>query len=267
MSGITRLLCISAAVVVGLLAVSWAPSASAAIDEPLRIGNECDFPPFSKRDPSGECSGFDIEIIDFVCEQMGIQCEIVVQEWSGIIPGLMAGKYRAIISSMDINEERKKKLLFTQPYYHAKYSFVAKKGALSGVEPADLAGKTICMFKNSSPNDWLKENYPESEINFYDGAEDIKFDLIADRCQAWLETTPSIYGTILDSPEGDQFELVGPQFDDPCCFGQGVGMSMKLGDTELAERLNAAIDAMYETGTFDKIQSKYFPESIDLKAQ
>jgi lysine-arginine-ornithine-binding protein len=267
MSGITRLLFVSAAVAIGLLALSWAPSASAAIDEPLKIGNECDFPPFSKRDPSGECSGFDIDVINFVCAQIGVQCEIVVQEWSGIIPGLMAGKYRAIISSMDINDERKKKLLFTKPYYHAKYSFVAKKGALSGVEPADLAGKTVCMFKNTSPIDWFKKNYPETKINFYDGAEDIKFDLIADRCQAWLETTPSIYGTIFDSPEGDQFELVGPQFDDPCCFGQGVGMSMKLGDTELADRLNAAIDALYATGTFDKIEHKYFPDNIDLRAQ
>ena len=264
---IAKRLGISAAVAIGLAAFAWVPDATAAIDEPLRIGNECDLPPFSKREPTGECSGFDIDVIDFVCEHMGIECEIVVQQWSGIIPGLMAGKYRVIISSMDINDERKKRLLFTKPYYHAKYSFVAKKGVLAGVEPKDLAGKTICMFKNSSPNAWLEENYTDSKINYYDGMEDIKFDLVADRCQAFLETTPSIHGTLIDSPEGDLFELVGPQFDDPCCFGQGVGMSMKKGDTELVDRLNAAIDAMYETGVFDEIESRYFPASIDLNAQ
>lgn len=247
--------------------MSWASPAAAKIDEPLKIGNECDFPPFSKREPSGECTGFDIDVINFVCKYMNVQCEIVVQEWSGIIPGLLAGKYRAIISSMDINEERKKKLLFTKPYYHAKYSFVAKQGVLKGVQPKDLAGKTICMFKNSSPDEWLEKNYTESKINYYDNAQDLKFDLVADRCQAWMETTPSIYGTLLNSPEGKQFELVGPQFDDPCCFGQGVGMSMKKGDTELADRLNEAIDAMYKTGTFKEIEHKYFPESIDLSAQ
>lgn len=252
---------------IGLTSTVWTAPASADIEEPLRVGNECDFPPFSKRQPSGECAGFDIDVINFICDYMDVQCEIVVQEWSGIIPGLMAGKYRVIISSMDITEERKDKLLFAKPYYHAKFSFVAKKGVLDGVEPEDLADKTICMFKNSSPNDWLEENYTESDVNYYDGAEDIKFDLMADRCQAWLETTPSIYGTLLDSPEGDQFELVGPQFDDPCCFGEGVGISMRKGDTELRDRLNEAIDAMYETGAFEQIEDKYFPESIDLDAQ
>lgn len=247
---------------VGLLLAG--PAAPAAAQETMRVGNECDFPPFSKREPSGECTGFDIDIVNYVCEHMAVECEIVVQEWSGIIPALYAGKYDAIISSMSVTDERKDKVLFTKPYYRNQVSFIARKGKFEGSSPEHLAGATICTFKNSNVNKVLEEDYTDSTIAYHDGAEQIKFDMNAGRCDAFLETFGGIYGMFIDAPDSDQYELLGEPFTVDDNKG-AVAMAVRNGDTPLAEHLNAAIDEMYASGTFKEINDRYFP--FDLSAQ
>lgn len=248
------------------LGVAEAPfgSGAASASETIRIGNECDFPPFSQRMPDGSCVGFDIDVIDFVCDHMGVTCEIVVQEWTGIIPALYAGRYDAIISSMSVTDDRKTAVLFSQPYYRNQVSFIAQAGRFSGNSPEDLAGASICTFRNSNVNIVLESDYTDSRIVYHDGAEQIKLDMEAGRCDAFLETFGGIYGMFLDTPEADRYELLGDPFTVDANEG-AVAMAVRNGDEALVERLNAAIDAMYESSAFREINDRYFP--FDLSAR
>ena len=94
----------------------------------VRIGVEGAYPPFSWTEPNGEVKGFDIDIANALCEQMQVKCKLVKQDWDGIIPALLARKYDAIIATMDITEERKKKVAFSDKYQHIPARFAAKKG-------------------------------------------------------------------------------------------------------------------------------------------
>jgi arginine/ornithine transport system substrate-binding protein len=228
--------------------------------ESLRYCSEADFPPFSYMTSAGGVEGFDVDVANYICDHMGVECQLVVQEWAGIVPALNAGRCDAIISSMTITPDRREQLLFSEPYYLAPYAFVAPKDMEFTIDRDGLAGKTMCMFKNSSPVPWLEENFGDIvELRFYDGAEQIKTDLLAGRCDTWMETMPSIHGTLLDTPEGEGYHFVGPQFTDPRYFGEGVGIAVRLGDEELMSRINAAVDAMYEDGSVREINDRYFP--------
>jgi arginine/ornithine transport system substrate-binding protein len=244
--------------VASLMAVS-----NIARADTLKYCNEADFPPFSYKTPAGNVEGFDIDVANYICKHMGVECELVVQEWTGIIPALNAGKCDVIISSMTINPDRRKAVLFSKPYYRSPYAFVAPKKLTFEINEQGLKGKTLCMFKNSTPLKWLDEKFKGVvEIKYYDGAEAIKTDLIAGRCDAWLETMPSIYGTLISKPEGKDYHFVGPQLTDPKWFGEGVGIAVRLGDEELNRKIDAAVDQMYADGTFKKINDKYFPFNL-----
>jgi len=243
-----------------LCAAALVMAAEGAASETLRYCNEADFPPFSYKTPAGDVEGFDVDVANYICGQMGAECELVVQEWTGIIPALYAGKCDVIISSMTINPQRREKVLFSEPYYLAPYAFVAPKSLDFEINEAGLKGKTLCMFKNSTPLKWLDAKFKDVvDIKYYDGAEAIKTDLIAGRCDAWLETMPSIYGTLISKPEGENFHFVGPQLTDPKWFGEGVGIAVRTGDTKLIGRIDDAVAAMYADGTFRQINDKYFP--------
>lgn len=234
--------------------------AASASAETLRYCNEADFPPFSYKTAAGAVEGFDVDVANYICKHVGMECELVIQEWTGIIPALEAGKCDAIISSMTINEERKQKVLLSEPYYRSVYAAVAPKSLDVALTKEGLKGKTVCMFKNSTAIKWLETNFGDVvEIKFYDGAEAIKTDLVAGRCQLWLETMPSIYGTIISKPEGKDFHFVGEQMTDPQWFGQGVGIAVRKGEDELMNKINAAVAAMYQDGTFKTVNDKYFP--------
>jgi len=75
-------------VVVGMAAVvAFALSASLAkAEEPLRIGIEAAYPPFSMKTESGDLTGFDIEIAWALCAAMERDCLLVEQDWDGMIP-------------------------------------------------------------------------------------------------------------------------------------------------------------------------------------
>jgi arginine/ornithine transport system substrate-binding protein len=65
---------------------------------------------------------------------------------------------------------------------------------------------------------------------------------------------------LLDKPEGKDIEFVGPPETDPRWFGPGAGIAVRKEDTDLRDKLNAAIDAIRKDGTWDKIKQKYFGE-------
>ena len=236
-----------------------APAQAADAPQKIRIATEGAYPPFNFKAPDGTLQGFDVDIANAVCAEAHLECTIVAQDWDGIIPGLLAKKYDAIVASMAITEERKKKVDFTDKYYQMPARFVAKKGAGFTVSPDGLKGRTIGAQRATIHAKYLLDNYAgTADVKTYDTQENVNLDLTAGRLDLMLASSAVILGSFLDKPEGKDFELVGPDLQ----LGAGTAIAVRQGDDALRQTFNKAIAAIRADGTYQKINAKYFDFSI-----
>ncbi|WP_282095326.1 transporter substrate-binding domain-containing protein [Epibacterium ulvae] len=232
-----------------------------AAAETLRIGVEGAYPPFSKKEADGSLSGFDIEIAQALCAELNRECELVEQEWDGMIPALLARKYDAIVASMSITEDRKKKVDFTEKYYDTPTRFIAKEGADFDLTKEGTAGLKIGLLRGTTMQCYVEKHFPEADLKLYNTQEDVFADLVAGRLDMQLNNTLQALDGFLNTDQGAGFAFLGENLDDVSCLGEGTGIAVRKGDGLSAE-LNAAILAIRANGTYKAINDKYF--EIDI---
>ncbi len=190
---------------------------------------------------------------------MGAKCTLVQQDWDGIIPALLARKYDAIIASMSITEERKKKVAFTNKYYHTPAKFARKKGSGIEISMAGLKGKTVAVQRATTHDNFVTGEFgDEVNIKRYATQDEAYLDAVAGRVDLLLADSVAMSDGFLMTDQGKDWEYVGPGFSEPKYFGEGAGIAVRQGDQDLVEQLNAAIAAIRANGTYDKISAKYF---------
>ena len=225
----------------------------------VRIGTEGAYPPFNYIDKNGQLQGFDIDIAKALCKVMGVECEFVVQDWDGIIPGLLAKKYDCIIASMSITEERKKKVDFTNKYYMTPAKFVAKKGAGIEISKKGLKGKTVGVQRATIHENFVRDKFGDTvKIKSYATQDEANMDLVSGRVDVVIADSVVLLGGFLETDAGKDFEFVGPAFSDKKWFGDGIGIAVRKGEGDLLEMINKAIKEIRAKGTYQKINAKYF---------
>ena len=229
----------------------------------VRIGVEGAYPPFSYVTPEGELAGFDIDIAKALVKAMDAEVVLVAQDWDGIIPALLAKKYDAIIASMSITEERKKKVAFSNKYYNTPAKFVCKKGAMNEFTRANIKGKKVGVQRATIHDRYLTDNYGNDvEIKRYGTQDEAYLDLTAGRVDMLLADSVALDDGFLKKPEGADYEFVGPEMTDPKWFGPGAGIAIRKEDKDLVEKFNMAIDKIRADGTYKAIQDKYFDFNV-----
>ena len=226
--------------------------------EKLRIGTEGAYPPFNQIDASGQVVGFDLDIAHALCAKMQVECEVVTSDWDGIIPALNARKFDFLIASMSITEERKGAVDFTNPYYSNKLQFIAPRSVDFKTDADSLEGKVIGAQRATIAGMWLEDNLADVvDVKLYDTQDNAYLDLTAGRIDGIL-ADKFVNWEWLKSKAGQDFEFKGePVYDD-----DKIGIAVRKGDDALRERLNAALKAIVEDGTYQKINDKYFPFNI-----
>ena len=224
----------------------------------IRIAFDVPYEPFEYKDENGELTGFEVELADAMCKEIQAECEFVIQAWDGMIPGLVARKYDAIMSSMSITPERAERVLFSEPYYITPGGWFARNDFDTDVTDMEaMKGKVVGVQRGTTMDTYVTENMAGIvTIKRYTTADDMVLDLEGRRLDVVFVDYPVGEQTILSK---DGFKEVG----EPVKLGEGVGVAMRQRDKDLAEQVNAALKKLKEDGTYDAIMKKYF--SYDIK--
>ncbi|MBK1696753.1 lysine/arginine/ornithine ABC transporter substrate-binding protein [Rhodovibrio salinarum] len=243
-----------------------AGTASAAIEgcpDQITIGTEGAYPPFNYIDENGELQGFDIDISKALCEEIGAECTFKTQDWAGIIPGLLAKKYDAIIASMSITEEREKKVDFTEKYYQSPVRFAGPKDMDVEISADALDGMVVGVQRATVSENFLRGEYGDVvDVRSYDTQEEATLDLTSGRVDLVVADAIKLSEGFLSSEAGSDYAFKGPSFTLEKYFGKGIGIAVRPGEDTLRQCFNTAIDNIRENGTYDEISQENFGMNI-----
>lgn len=225
----------------------------------FKHGFDLDYPPYSYIDDNGETNGFDVEMAKAVCDYYGWEYEAVPFNWDAKDAELNAGSCDCIWSGFTMNG-REDDYLWSKPYSDNTQMIMVAKD--SGIETlADLAGKIVGVQTSTSAYDLLKDEEGQAELaatfadlSVYDTYTIAFNDLKAGAIDAIAIDVTS--GNFLMSNETDYMFL------EEALGSEQYAIGFRKDDTELCDKINAALDALAEDGTFDEIGKKY-PEIYD----
>ena len=239
------------------VAMALATGIASAQDKKLKLGTEGAYPPFNYANSDGTLGGFDIDLGKALCAEMKAECEFSVQDFDGSIPALQAGKFDAIIN-ITITPERAEKVEFTHKYYQTPPAIaVPKDSTIAGTSPDDLKGKVLGVQSATIHQNFAEQKYSGSTVKAYPTGDDARTDMANGRLDAMMDGS-IILTEWLKKPDGACCKLLGTLTADPAIHGPGVGIALQKGNKELADKFNAAIDALRANGKYKEINDKYF---------
>ncbi|WP_262266544.1 lysine/arginine/ornithine ABC transporter substrate-binding protein [Microvirga yunnanensis] len=266
------------------LSVLAAANGAAAQEKTVKIATEGAYAPWNFTGAGGKLEGFEIDLADDLCARMKVKCEIVAQDWDGIIPALQAKKYDAIMAGMTITDKRKEVINFSIPYADTPSVFLTAKNsplaklpgtgqafnlstqqaaaekAIEDLKPL-LKGTSIGV-QTSTIQATFADKYLKgtAEIREYKTTEQHDLDLAAGRIDAVFAGAAQIIGT-LAKPDFKDYAVVGPSLTGGL-LGAGIAVGLRKDETDLKKAFDEAIQSAIKDGTIQKLSMKWFKTNI-----
>lgn len=237
--------------------------ASAKEWKELRFGVNPSYPPFESTTADGGVQGFGVDLGNAICAELKLTCVWVSNDFDGLIPGLKAGKFDAIESSMTVTDARKKQIDFTDRLYAGPTAIVTRKD--SGLLPTteSLRGKTIGYMQGTIQETYAKAKLGPGGVKLraYQNQDQVYADLVYGRLDASIQDKLQAQMSFLTSPQGADFQN-SEGISDPLVPSE-IAIGVRKDNEELKGMLNAAIKALHEKGIYAQIQQKHFGD-LDL---
>jgi octopine/nopaline transport system substrate-binding protein len=270
------------------LSIGSARADDAAQWSKIRIATEGAYEPWNYTAPNGQLMGYEIDLAKEVCRRMDSQCEIVAQDWDGMLPALNAGKFDAIMASMGVTPEREKVAAFSAAYAKAPNTFMAMgdnplakelgqrvdynlrkdpeaaKKAIEAMAPK-FKGKVLGVQGSSTAAKFADAMLKGIvEIREYKTTDQHNLDLVAGRIDLVLGNITMLQAAA-KQPQLAGATIVGPTFVEGILGSGTTNVAMRRDDTALKARFDKAIQSVNADGFNKKLQEKWFGVDITPK--
>ncbi len=217
----------------------------------LVIATSPDFPPFEELKENGNVEGIEIDILNIICEKLGVKLKIEQMDFDSVLPGVLAGKYDVGVSGITVTEKRQKNGLFTDPYCMAAQAIVVTEDS-SIKSKVDLTGKKISVQTGTTAESFCMES--GYDVSAYTANSDAESALVKGKVDAWV---------IDDLTAADMVKAYNAQNDqkliilDEAMTTEPYAFALKFGNEELVEEMNKILDELQTSGKIKEIFEKY----------
>jgi polar amino acid transport system substrate-binding protein len=214
----------------------------------LTVGSDIPYPPFEQGKP-GSYTGFDIELMEAIAENIGRTAEFQDTSFDTIFRDLAQGRFEAVASATTITDEREETVDFTNPYYFSEQAILVKAGSdIDSVEK--LSGGTIGVQQGTTGEEFVEEKGDAGELRPYPQGPDAVNALKSGVLDAVVLDIP-VAENAVEASDGIEISAAIPTEEE-------YGFVVSQDDEELLEEMNEALEELKDDGTFTTIYKKWF---------
>ncbi|QGM98221.1 transporter substrate-binding domain-containing protein [Methylocystis parvus] len=226
----------------------------------IRFLTEDDFPPFNFLLADGQLAGFNIDLARAICAELDVTCSIQRRSWELLIPALDENSGDAVIASLAINDETRKKADFTAPYFLTPGRFVMLADTtLAAATPEAIDDRKVAVVAGSRHEAFLAAYYPKAERVTFETPALARLALKNGKVAAHFGDAVSLSFWLNGAEAGGCCRFKDGPFTDPRFFGEGVGVAVRKNNEPLRRALDYALARLDRRGAFAELYLKYFP--------
>ena len=217
----------------------------------LSIATSPDFPPFESLTDSTTVEGIEIDILQLICDKLGVELEINQMDFDSVLPGVQASKFDVGVSGITITEQRKKNVLFTDPYCLAAQAIVVTEDSAIKSK-ADLEGKKVSVQTGTTAESYTMEN--GYSVSSFSANSDAEAALTSGKVDAWVIDDLTAAEMVKAYNETASVKLV---ILDEAMTTEPYAFAFALGSDDLVKEVNSILDELIADGTVKAIFEKY----------
>ncbi len=253
---IAKILVITLALILAATAFTGCKKKGKTLDElkqsgKLVIATSPDFPPFEELQSDGSITGIEIDLLNKICEELGVKLVISSMSFESVLPAVQTGKADAGVSGITITESRKKNTLFTDPYCLAAQAIVVTEGS-DIKSKADLNGKKVSVQTATTAEKFCMQN--GYSVSAYEANSDAEEALLTGKVDAWVidDLTAAEMVAVHNAGEGTKLVILSePMTTEP------YALAFNFGSEDLVAEINKIIKAMLADGSMKALFEKY----------
>lgn len=225
----------------------------------LQVGTDTSYVPFEFLDQeSGEYVGFDIDLLKAISEEAGFEYEIIPMDFTGIIPALQTKNLDMAIAGITIKPEREEVIDFSVPYYDAGTAILVRIDEEDIQSVADLKGKVVATKQGTSSYDYATKIDGLKDIVPFPNIDQAYMELEKGSADAVIFDLPNVQYYIKTNGKG-KVKTISDLLE-----GQSFGIAFPKGSL-LKEKVDVALEALIENGTYEDLYVKWFAEAPPKK--
>lgn len=218
----------------------------------LVMATSPDFPPFEELKEDNNVEGIEVDLLNMICDKLGVELEIAQMDFDSVLPGVQAGKYDVGVSGITVNEKRQKNVLFTDPYCLAAQAIVVTKDS-DIKSKADLDGKKVSVQTGTTAETYTMEN--GYDVSSFQANTDAQSALVTNKVDAWvIDDLTAVEMVKKYNSEKGSDELV---ILSDVMTTEPYALAFSFGSEELVAEINNILNGLVKDGTVASIFEKY----------
>ena len=216
----------------------------------LRMGTNATFPPYEYVDENNNVAGIDADIAAAIADKLGMELEITDMAFDSLIPALQSDTIDIVLAGMTVDPERAESVNFTESYATGVQVIIVPEGS-DIASPDDLEGKNIGVQTGTTGDLYCTDSYGQEFVKQFDNGPLAVAALL----------NGQVDSVVIDNEPAKNYVAAneGLKILDTAYANEDYAAAIAKDNTELFDKVNAAIKELKEDGTIASIIEKYIP--------